>query len=106
MLEERMSLPEGVNMESVVKCWERYQKHNEAKKAWLKTEAGKEWSRNKAREYYARHREEVLAKRAERYANDRETILNRAKEYYSKHSDEINAMARAKRAAEKDEIPV
>ena len=97
-----MSLPEGVNMEAVVKCWERYQKHNEAKKAWLKTEAGKEWSRNKARDYYARHREEVLAKRAERYANDRDTLLNRAKDYYVKNADEINLIARTKRAVERE----
>lgn len=92
-------------MESLVKCWERYQKSNQAKKAWLKTDAGREWSRAKAKEYYARHREEVLAKRAERYAKDRETILERSKDYYAKHSDEINAVARAKRAAEKLESP-
>ena len=96
-----MSLPEGVNMESVAKCWERYCKNNEARKAWLKTDAGREWSRKKAKEYYDKHRDEVLAKRAERYEKDKDILLNRAKDYYSKHSDEINALARAKRAAEK-----
>lgn len=95
-----MSLPEGVTMEQVLKVFNDYKRRNAERSEWFKTEEGKAYNRQKAKEYYLRHKEKVLEKRAKRYEEDRDTLLNRAKEYYANHADEINAKARALRAAE------
>ena len=87
-------------MEQVLKVFNDYKRRNAERSEWFKTEEGKAYNRQKAKEYYLRHKEKVLEKRAKRYEEDRDTLLNRAKEYYANHADEINAKARALRAAE------
>lgn len=95
-----MSLPEGVTMEQVLKVFNDYKRRNAVRTEWFKTDEGKAYNRQKAKEYYLRHKDKVLEKRAKRYEEDRDTLLNRAKDYYKNHSDEINAKARASRAGE------
>ncbi len=95
-----MSLPDGVTLERVLKVFNDYKRRNEVRAEWFKTEEGKAYNRQKAKEYYLRHKDKVLEKRAKRYEEDKETLLERAKEYYKNHADEINAKARAARAGE------
>ena len=78
-----------VPFEEVLRVYEKKQESARVKAEWLKTDEGKEYNRQKAKEYYERHKEKVLQKRAERYEKDKDTLLNRAKEYYVLHSEEI-----------------
>lgn len=96
---KKMSLPEGVDVEAVMKVYNAYKRRNAERSEWYKTEEGKEYNRQKAREYYLRHKDLILEKRAKRYEEDRNTLLDRAKEYYKVNAEEINAKARAKREA-------
>ena len=98
-----MELPEGVTMEKLLNIYNQYQKRVKATQEYLKTDEGKEYNRQKAREYYARHKEEVLAKRAKRYEDDKETLLNRSNAYYKAHAEELNAKARERRERQKIE---
>ena len=100
-----MSLPEGVTMEKLLHIYNNYQKRNEARNEWFKTDEGKAYNRMKAKEYYLRHKEAILEKRAKRYEEDKDTLLTRAKEYYANHADEINAKIRAKREAKIEPSP-
>jgi len=58
-----MSLPEGVSMEQVIKVYNDYKRRNAARTEWFKTDEGKAYNRQKAKEYYARHKDKVLEKR-------------------------------------------
>lgn len=69
---------------ALVRAYESMKKHDEKKKAWLKTDRGKEWNREKASAYYEKHKEEVLEKRRVMYEQNRDIILARAKAYYLK----------------------
>lgn len=77
-----------VPLQVLLHAFEKKKQYENNKKEWLKTDAGKEYQRKKAKEYYERHREEVLAKRAARYEKDHEELLTRSKEYYHTHSEE------------------
>lgn len=79
----------NVPLEDILRAYEKTKEWAENKKAWLKTEAGKEYNRQKSKEYYERHKGKILEKRATRYETDKDTLLNRAKEYYSLHTEEI-----------------
>lgn len=76
---------------ALIKAYESMKKGDERKKAWLKTERGKEWNREKASAYYNNHKEEVLEKRRQRYEANREIILAKAKEAYAKKKLETGA---------------
>lgn len=86
-----------VPLQTLLDAFEKKKQYEQAKKDWLKTDAGKEYQRKKAKEYYNRHREQVLAKRASRYEKDHETLLNRAKEYYANHTEECKAKNKLRR---------
>lgn len=100
-----MNIPEGVTIEKLVKVYNNYQRKVAQRTQWYQTEEGKAYNRAKAKEYYQKHKAEILAKRAERYEADRETLLSRANEYYKNNSEELNAKARHKRAEQKTENP-
>lgn len=69
---------------ALIKAYESMKKNDERKKAWLKTERGKEWNCEKAKAYYQAHKDEVLEKRRQRYEQNRDIILAKAKEAYAK----------------------
>ena len=69
---------------ALVRAYENLKRADERKKAWLKTDRGKEWNREKATAYYTAHKDEVLEKRRQKYEVNRETILAKAKEAYAK----------------------
>ena len=59
-----------VSLETLVQVYETSRRHNEKRGEWFKTEAGKAYQRQKAKEYYERNREKVLQKRAETYQDE------------------------------------
>lgn len=69
---------------ALIRAYEAMKKNDERKKAWLKTERGKQWNCEKAKAYYNEHKDEVLEKRRKRYEENREVILAKAKEAYAK----------------------
>lgn len=94
-----------VPFQKLLDAFEKKKQYEQNKKEWLQTDAGKEYQRKKAKEYYERHREEVLAKRAARYKVEHEELLNRAKEYYHSHNEECRERNRKYREKAKQEIP-
>ena len=86
-----------VPLQTLLDAFEKKKQYEQAKKEWLKTDAGKEYQRKKAKDYYNRHRDQVLAKRAARYEKDSETLINRAKEYYAAHSEECKEKNKQRR---------
>jgi hypothetical protein len=79
------------DLPALVRAYETLKRCDERKKAWLKTDRGKEWNREKATAYYNAHKEEVLEKRRQRYEANREIILAKAKEAYAKKKAETGA---------------
>lgn len=77
-----------VPLQKLLEAYEKKKLYDRRKSEWAQTDAGKEYNRQKAKQYYDRHKAEVLAKRSIRYETDRETLLTRAKEYYALHSEE------------------
>lgn len=71
-----------VELPVLVKLYEAQQKHFQARKEWLKTEEGKAYNRMKAKEFYARHKEEILAKRKALYEVKGDVLNERQKGYY------------------------
>jgi chromatin remodeling complex protein RSC6 len=65
------------SMEELMKIYQRHQANKEARKAWLQTEEGKEYNRQKAREHYERHREKVLESRKKYYEENLEMMRER-----------------------------
>jgi len=98
------NIPDGVKLEDLLRLYEREQRYKENKKAFYASDEGKEYNRQKAKLFYQRHKEEILAKRKTRYETDSETLLNRAKAYYALHSDEINEKNKQKRLLKKEPI--
>lgn len=93
-----------VPLQKLLDAFEKTKQWQENKKVWLKTEAGKEYNRQKAKEYYQRHKDQVLAKRAIRYETDKDTLLTRAKEYYALHTEECKQKNKERRLAKKEEV--
>ena len=54
------------------RAFENEKRRNERRKAYFQTEAGKEYNRQKAKNFYQRHRDEILAKRKEQYQTKKE----------------------------------
>lgn len=80
-------------------AYEISQKRKEAKKAWLQTDEGKEYNRNKAKQYYNRHKELVLEKRKERYEKDAPLLNERSMTYYTNNKEKILNRLKEKRKA-------
>lgn len=93
----------NVPLEQVLRAFEKSKEWAANKKAWSKTEEGKIYNRQKSKDYYNRHKAQVLAKRAERYEVDKETLINRGKEYYKKHSEELIEKNRQRRQKAREE---
>lgn len=92
-----------VAFEEVLRAYEKTKQYAINKAEWLKTEEGKEYNRKKAKEYYERHKDKVLEKRANRYEQDRDTLLNRAKEYYLQHTEEVLQKNKERRKRQSEE---
>lgn len=57
----------------------------------------------KNRAYYDKHREQVLARSARRYQQQRERILGVSRAYYLAHREEILIKSRQRRAAKREQ---
>jgi len=75
-----------VTLETLIRVYETSRKHSQKRDDWFKTEEGKAYQRQKAKQYYEKNREKVLAKRAEAYQDEdkRKAILERAHVAYAK----------------------
>lgn len=91
-----------VTLEEILKTFNKAKQYELNKSEWLKTDEGKEYNRNKSKEYYERHKDKVLEKRAKRYEQDKDTLLTRAKEYYALHSEEVLEKNKAKRKQKRE----
>ncbi len=80
-----------VDLPALVRAYERTKKQDERKKAWLKTDKGKEWNRTKAKEYYEKNKEKVLERCRNNYEGNRDVLIGRAKAYYAKKKAEALA---------------
>jgi hypothetical protein len=76
---------------ALIRAYESMKKNDERKKAWLKTDRGKEWNREKATAYYHANKDKVLEKRKVKYEANRDIILAKAKEAYSKKKAAVEA---------------
>ena len=90
-----------VSLQVLLDTFEKQKLYQQNKKEWLKTEEGKAYNRQKAKQFYERHRDAVLAKRAERYEKEHDLLLNRAKEYYALHTEEVKEKNRKRKEAKK-----
>ena len=86
-----------VEIDDLVKVYEATQRRKEARKAYLQTEKGKEYNRQKAKAFYERHKAQILEKRKTQYEQDKDTILSRSKAYYEAHKDDIKQKHKEKR---------
>jgi len=79
-----------VSLETLVKVYETSRKHSQKRDDWFKTDEGRAYQRQKAKAYYERNKEKVLAKRAEAYQDDekRQAMLDRAHAKYAKKKAE------------------
>ena len=88
----------------LLKAFETAQRHKEAKKAFLKTEEGKAYNRNKAKEYYNRHKDLVLEKRKEQYEKDSSLFNERSMAYYVNNKEMILNRLKEKRKSPAVEV--
>jgi len=93
-----IELPANVSVEHLLSLYAKEQKYKDAKKAFLQTEEGKLYNRQKAKEYYTRHKSEVLERRRENYEENKDEALEKAHRYYESNKDRINERRRAKSA--------
>ena len=90
-------LPAGVSMDKLLHLYELHKRGVERRKTYLETEAGKEYNRQKAKEYYARHKSDVLLKRKADHEEKKEEHNARALAYYHANREAILEKKRAKR---------
>jgi hypothetical protein len=62
-----VELPAGVSMEKLLRLYEKQRKCLEKRAEFYKTEEGKAYNRQKAKEYYERNKAMVQEKNRERY---------------------------------------
>lgn len=93
-----------VPLQELLNAYEKKKLYEKNKAEWFKTDEGKAYNRQKSKEYYQRHREDVLLKRAARYEVDHDELLNRAKQYYATHNEEILEKNKRKREAKQQKI--
>lgn len=70
------------SLEELTEVYNRWMANKEARAAWAKTEAGKEYARQKAKQHYERNKEAILEKRRVYYENNRDKVNERHKNYY------------------------
>jgi hypothetical protein len=87
----------NVPLSALILAYEQKKVKVQQRNEWLKTDAGKEYNRTKAKQYYHRNKEAVLAKRAIRYEEEGETIRAKANEYYHRNSDAIKKKNRERK---------
>ena len=87
------TLPEGVTIEKVMQLLENEKKAKERHAKYLQTPAGKEHNRQKAQQYYEKHKEEVLAKRKARYEENPEKFIEATMKWYRKKKELENTPA-------------
>lgn len=97
-----ISTPYGtVPLNRLMTAFNATQRHAERRREWLQTDQGKEYNRQKAREYYQRNKQTVLERRANAYVTQRDFINDRNKQYYAQHRDEIIAKNKERRARQR-----
>jgi|CryBogDrversion2_2_1035213.scaffolds.fasta_scaffold00654_4 hypothetical protein len=92
-----VELPDGVSMDKLLHLYDLHKRNTDRRKAYLETEAGKEYNRLKAKEYYTRHKSEVLLKRKAEHEEKKETHNARALAYYHANREVILEKKREKR---------
>jgi hypothetical protein len=88
-----------VPLADLVRAYEQKKQKLHERAEWFKTDAGREYNRMKAKQYYDKNKEKILAKRTERYDKDGETLRNRSLEYYHKNSEAIKKKNQEKKLA-------
>lgn len=86
-----------VPLAALILAYEQKKQKMHDRNEWFKTDAGKAYNRMKAKQYYDKHKEEVLAKRAARYDTNGDIIRLRANEYYHKNSEAIKRKNKEKK---------
>lgn len=84
-------------MDELMKLYQREQAKKEAKRAWMQTEEGKAYNRQKAKEFYERNREKVLQQRKEYYEKNLEMMRERNKIAHQKWKEEHPDLYEARR---------
>lgn len=92
------------SIQDLLQAYEKKKQYENNKKEWMKTEAGREYNRKKAKQYYDKHKEQILAKRSARYETDKDVLIERAKQYYALHTEECIEKNRIRREAKKEKI--
>ncbi len=82
-------LPAGVSLDKLLHLYELNQRNIERRKAYMESDEGRQYNRQKAKEYYARHKAEVLLKRKTEHEEKKEQHNARALAYYHAHREEI-----------------
>jgi hypothetical protein len=86
-----------VPLEKLLAAYTQQQEARKRKKEWMQTEEGKEYNRQKSKNYYALHKEEIAQKRADKYGKEREDMNAKAKEYYNANREICIARQKAYR---------
>ena len=99
VLDRKMAaeLPDGISIDKLLHLYELHKRNTERRKTYLETDAGKEYNRQKAKEYYNRHKSDVLLKRKADHEEKKEEHNARALAYYHANRDAILEKKRAKR---------
>jgi hypothetical protein len=88
-----------VPLTALLHAYEKRKQYEAAKLVASKTPEGRAYNRQKAKEYYERNRDKVLAKRALQYETNHDVLLNRSKEYYHAHNEVCKERMRKRREA-------
>jgi hypothetical protein len=89
----------NVPLSALILAYEQKKQKIQVRNEWFKTDAGKEYNRMKAKQYYDKHKETVLAKRAVRYEAEGDALRTRANEYYHRNSETIKKKNKEKKLA-------
>jgi|LakMenEpi03Aug12_release.lakeMendotaPanAssembly.Ray.scaffolds.fasta_scaffold536640_2 hypothetical protein len=88
-----------VPLADLVRAYEQKKQKINERNEWFKTDAGREYNRMKAKQYYDKNKEKILEKRMERYDKDGEALRKRSLEYYHKNSEVIKKKNKERREA-------
>lgn len=77
-----------VNIPVLIRMYENQRRHLIERNEWRKTEAGKEYNRKKAKEFYERNKEQILAKRKALYEVKGDEINAKNLAYYHRKKNE------------------
>lgn len=91
----------SVPLTALLHAFEKRKQYQANKLEAMKTPEGRAYNRMKAKEYYERNREKVLAKRAIEYQANHDKLLTRANEYYHSHNEECRERNRKYRESKR-----